>query len=62
MPSSATVGVSGSVGRRSALVIASNRSLPLCTCGITGSMPLNITSACPDTTSMIVCMPPRPVM
>src|SRR5512134_75644 len=57
-PCSATVGVSGALGTRCALEIASALSLPPVTWGHVASMPLKRTCAWPPTTPVMASAPP----
>ena len=52
MPASATVGTSGTIGERLALLTASGRNFSALIWGSAEEMPSNITGTCPPMTSM----------
>ena len=58
MPTSASVGTSGSSGRRVAPVVASGRSVPALNCGIAGPASANVIVACPVMTAVTRSPPP----
>ena len=58
MPTSASVGTSGSSGRRVAPVEASGRSVPALNCGIAGPASANVIVVCPVITAVTSSAPP----
>ena len=58
MPTSASVGTSGSAGRRVVPVVASGRSLPASNSGIAGPASAKVIAVCPEITAVTSSAPP----